>query len=208
VQKAAIYALAGLLLTAASLAANHLVPRVPVVRARPIHLEHLPQTIGAWRVEKAGEGADERKSRLQASAFVCRLYRRNGGPRLELILAVSTSKERLSDPLNSLPPGNWRILDRKESVYAGQQFTEVTADNLFQQYRVLFSVQQLDQEQERRGALENLQSFHDRMQNRRRRVRWLLTRVSVPARHRQAEEIRPFWKTLSAKVHVLVGSAQ
>jgi hypothetical protein len=208
VQKTAIYTLAGLLLTAASLAASYLAPRVPVVQARPIHLEHLPQTLGAWHVESAAEGADERKSRLQASAFVCRLYRCNGGPSLELILAVSTSKERLSDPLNSLPPGNWRILDRKESVLAGQQITEVTADNLFQQQRILLRVQAIDEPETERGLLEDLRRFHDRMQNKRRRTRWLLTRVSVPARHRKADEIHPFWETLPAGVQSLAERAK
>lgn len=207
-QKAALYAFAGLLMITSSLLVNHTLNRIPKQRVPPISLDRLPMMIGEWRADREDSAQEGIRERLGASSTLVRTYRRGSGPRIELLLAVSTSREALAEPLNSLPPGNWRILERKESAVAGQQFTQVVADNLFQQYRVLYCVQPLDREKDKTGALENLQLLHDRMQNKKHRRRWLLIHARVPALHRQAQEVYPFWKTLSASAQPLTESAK
>jgi hypothetical protein len=205
-QKTALYAIAGLLMISASLLANHTLHRTPEKQVPPISLDRLPRVIGEWKAEQEDGAQEGIQERIHTSSTLIRSYRRGSGPRIELLLAVSTSQEALSDPRNSLPPGNWRILERKERALSGQQFTEVTADNLFQQYRVLYRVQPLNHEKDRTGVIENLQLLHDRMQNKKRRTRWLLIHARVPALHRQAEEVYRFWERLSHDVQSLVDS--
>ncbi len=199
-QKTALYAFAGLFMISACLIVTHAVQRAPEHIVPSISLDRLPRVIGEWKAEQENGAQEGIQERIHTSSTLIRFYRRGSGPRIELLLAVSTSREALSDPRNSLPPGNWRILERKERAFSGQQFTEVTADNLFQQYRVLYRVQPLDHEKDRTSVMENLQLLHDRMQNKKRRMRWLLIHARVPALHRQAEEVYRFVEALSVQI--------